>query len=143
MTVTHGGVILNGTESFTEMVANKVYAYNFGFNMQGSRYDETSKCSHFARSSSGGWDGIQNNEYLVASNSYFGVNPNMTLANYKTFLANQYSNGTPVTMIGKLATPTTIQLTPTEVKTILGQNNIFGDCGDIDLKYLETIGNRL
>ena len=42
-----------------------------------------------------------------------------------------------------LKTPTTIQLTPTEVKTILGQNNIFGDCGDIDLKYLETIGNRL
>ena len=50
-------------------------------------------------------------------------------------------NGTK--LVYPLATPTTIQLTPTEVKTILGQNNIFADCGDIDLKYLETIGNRL
>lgn len=36
----------------------------------------------------------------------------------------------------KLETPTTIQLTPTEVKTLLGANNIYHDCnGDIDVTY--------
>lgn len=55
---------------------------------------------------------------------------------FKTAMSGHY-------IIYELDTPTVIQLTPTEVKTILGQNNIFGDCGDIDLKYLETIGNRL
>jgi hypothetical protein len=48
-----------------------------------------------------------------------------------------------VQLVYELATQVTYQLTLTEVKTILGQNNIFADCGDIDLKYLETIGNRL
>ena len=34
-----------------------------------------------------------------------------------------------------LVTPVTYQLTPTEVATILGQNNIFADCGDVDVTY--------
>lgn len=54
-----------------------------------------------------------------------------------------YISSHNLVIVYELVTPTTIQLTPTEVKTILGQNNIFADCGDIDLKYLETIGNRL
>ena len=32
-------------------------------------------------------------------------------------------------------TPTTVQLTPQEVTTLLGQNNIWADCGDIDVEY--------
>lgn len=54
-----------------------------------------------------------------------------------------YISSHNLVIVYELATPTVIQLTPTEVKTILGQNNIFADTGDIDLKYLETIGNRL
>lgn len=39
----------------------------------------------------------------------------------------------------KLATPTTIQLTPTEVKTLLATNNIFADTGDIlDATYVRN-----
>ena len=46
--------------------------------------------------------------------------------------------------IYKLAQPDTpISVTPVSPITQVGQNNIFADCGDIDLKYLETIGNRL
>ena len=36
--------------------------------------------------------------------------------------------------------PTTIQLTPTEVKTILGNNNIFADSGDVEVVYRADIG---
>jgi len=35
----------------------------------------------------------------------------------------------------ELATPITIQLTPHEVKTLLGQNNIFADTGDSSVEY--------
>ena len=38
-------------------------------------------------------------------------------------------------LVYELATPTTIQLTPHEVKSLLGQNNIFADTGDIDIEY--------
>ena len=51
-----------------------------------------------------------------------------------------YASGTtPPTgsqVVYTLATPTTVQLTPTEVKTILGNNNIFADSGDVDIIYI-------
>ena len=40
----------------------------------------------------------------------------------------------------ELATPTTVQLTPTEVKTLLGTNNIFADTGDVAVNYRADIG---
>lgn len=36
-----------------------------------------------------------------------------------------------VQLVYELATPTTITLTPTEVTTLLGDNNIWADCGDV------------
>jgi hypothetical protein len=81
-----------------------------------------------------------NTIYLYAGGQGFYVyakDTRYTDANqFKTAMNGKY-------FVYELATPTVIQFTPTEVKTILGQNNIFADCGDIDLKYLETIGNRL
>lgn len=43
-------------------------------------------------------------------------------------------------MCYEMLTPTTIQLTPTEVKTLLGQNNIFADTGSVSVKYRADIG---
>lgn len=34
-----------------------------------------------------------------------------------------------------LATPTTVQLTPTQVQTLLGQNNVWADSGDVEVTY--------
>ena len=55
-----------------------------------------------------------------------------------------YSAGaTPTTgaqVVYPLATPQTYQLTPTQVSTLLGQNNIFADCGQIlDGEYFVTL----
>lgn len=35
----------------------------------------------------------------------------------------------------ELATPIEFQLTPTEVKTLLGNNNIFADSGSVEVEY--------
>ena len=45
-----------------------------------------------------------------------------------------------VCLVYKLATPTVVQLSPTEVKTLLGNNNIFADTGDINTLtyYVDT-----
>jgi hypothetical protein len=37
----------------------------------------------------------------------------------------------PTHFVYYIATPQTYQLTPTQVTTLLGQNNIFADCGQI------------
>lgn len=38
-------------------------------------------------------------------------------------------------VVYELATPQTYQLTPEEVSTVLSQNSIFADCGNVDVQY--------
>ena len=63
---------------------------------------------------------------------------------------NDYADGTAfknamngVYLAYELATPTTIQLTPTQVHALLGQNNIFSDSGDVAVEYNILITNLL
>ena len=46
------------------------------------------------------------------------------------FLAEQYAAGTPVQVCYQLATPITVQLTPTEILALSGQNTLYSDTGD-------------
>lgn len=50
---------------------------------------------------------------------------------WKAYLAAQAAAGTPVTYIYELATPLTIQLDPTAINSLRGDNVIFCDAGDI------------
>ena len=51
--------------------------------------------------------------------------------------ANAWFASNNTSVIAELATPLTIQLTPTQVKSLLGQNNIWADTGDItDAEYV-------
>ena len=52
-----------------------------------------------------------------------------------SWLASEYTNGTPVQIMYKLATPITYQLTSTEVTTLLGMNTIWADTGDVSISY--------
>ena len=68
--------------------------------------------------------------------SFDGGNASGTIANYKAELARLYTNGTPLEVIYNITQPTTYTLTPTEVSTLLGLNNILADCGDVlELTY--------
>ncbi len=53
-----------------------------------------------------------------------------TLAEYNAYLAEN-----PIHYVTPLATPLTINLTPTEVRTILGYNNIYADSGEVSVVY--------
>jgi hypothetical protein len=56
----------------------------------------------------------------------------MTVEEFKTSL-------TGVDFVYILDTPVIYQLTPREVKTILGENNIFADAGDVSVEYRADI----
>ena len=57
-----------------------------------------------------------------------------SISKRETYLSNN-----PLWLCYQVATPTTVQLTPTEVRTLLGNNNIFADMGDVDeLVYFKT-----
>lgn len=56
--------------------------------------------------------------------------------------ANAYANATELknalgneVIVYELATPIEIQLTPTEIKTLLGNNNIWSDSGTVEVEY--------
>lgn len=49
---------------------------------------------------------------------------------WKAYLAAQYAAGTPVQVAYRLATPTTIQLTPQQITALQGINNIWSDAGE-------------
>ena len=54
----------------------------------------------------------------------------LTVADLKSWLQSN-----PITVCYPLATPQTYQLTPQAVMTILGQNNIWADTGDVEVAY--------
>lgn len=60
---------------------------------------------------------IKNNDYTSA-------------ADFKTAMSGHY-------LVYKLATPTTIQLPPCPIDTLLGENNIWADTGDTTLQYIK------
>lgn len=78
---------------------------------------------------------------ISASDNYkFAVGTSSN--NILTFIAQDYStveafttamNG--VKLVYPLATPTEITLTPTEVKTLLGSNNIWSESGTVEVEY--------
>ncbi|MBQ9392386.1 MAG: hypothetical protein IJU18_00140 [Oscillospiraceae bacterium] len=51
------------------------------------------------------------------------------------YLYDQQENGTPVQLCFPLAEPLTYQLTPREVRTLLGSNAIYADTGDTTVTY--------
>ena len=53
-----------------------------------------------------------------------------SLANWKAYLAEHQ-----LQVVYMLATPITYNLTPTEVKSLLGINNIWSDAGDVEVEY--------
>lgn len=58
-----------------------------------------------------------------------------TVEEFKTWLASK-----PIQLVYALTTPQTYQLTPTQVSTLLGQNNIFADCGQVlEGEYFVTL----
>lgn len=53
----------------------------------------------------------------------------------RAYLKSQEDAGTPVTVAYKIATPIEYQLTPQEIHTLLGDNNIWSEDGDVSVVY--------
>ena len=87
-------------------------------------------CSMFtAKSQGSGWGGMENGSFGVSGTSFRAKNTSYTSPSDFTTSVNGQ------TLIYPLATPQTYQLTPQEVTTLLGQNNIWADCGPSTVEY--------
>ena len=91
-------------------------------------------CSHFAQS---GTNSVASGN--VPTNVWFRLDKTVadfaTLEAFRSYIANQYTAETPVTVSYKLTTPITYTLTQQEIRTLLGVNNIWCDSGDVSVDY--------
>ena len=87
-------------------------------NVNGDYIASTSGITGYKDSGSGNW-------------IYAKANNISALADFKTWLSNN-----TITVVYPLATPTTVQLTAQQLTTLLGQNNVFADAGDVDVTYV-------
>ena len=140
LTVDRKGVALNGTEEWSATSAESLDIYvltvsdavsvandNTSIQIISDKYKSVSAytATHTGRKA--------NSIAIVSNTRIFVTVPSGTYADASAFEAALTNS--PLQVVYKLATPITYNLTPTEVKTLLGTNNIWADTGDVDVDY--------
>ena len=75
---------------------------------------------------------------MIAGGSYLGVG---YTGDFNAFALAQYNNGTPIQFALLLTNPTVIQLSSADVQSIVGNNNVYADTGNVtELEYKITVG---
>ena len=91
-------------------------------------------CTHFSKTDPI-WNNPSNGNVSNQRSNYYNVvlrNDSLTtFSDWTNWLDAQETNGTPVQLCYALAQPISYQLTPAEVKTLLGNNNIWSDTGSV------------
>lgn len=76
---------------------------------------------------------------LVSGNIYFNI-PRNEVATADTAGIQAWANSVHPQFAVTQTTPITYQLTPTELRTLLGENRIWSDAGDVTVEYRADVG---
>ena len=122
---------MTGTESFTNSGSNWVVSYIPTAGMQANP-SMKGFCSHYPYSPyTKDKIGVMYNERTITFDQKIG-----DATYWKNFCTEQYNNGTPVTLAYELNTSITYQLTPQQLITLRGINNIWSNAnGEVEIKY--------
>lgn len=136
LTATAVGVSFDGTESWSVPTPNTNPFFRIavdGACATGISSFDNKMCSHFATATISSQTSVLGYGAYTSSQSpekaWLQFRPDSSIAStveeWKAYLAAQYAAGTPVQCTYPLATPQTYQLTPQEITTLLGTNNIW------------------
>lgn len=141
LTVTHGYKIFDGTENLIRAftAAGQFPCFTGPSNcFADADVNGDASCSRFEPAtivSTSNNYGFQLYESGGSKNVKFRFeNMPETAADMMALVRTWYENGTPLTFVYTLATPYTIQLTPTVVTTLNGNNQIISDTGAISVE---------
>lgn len=133
LVVTHGFVEITGTENLYLDTAPNVVALS-GIPIPISQVDTSllEPMSNIATYSTQGTGNFNNNEYGLRTTGivYYKNTSCTTLNDFKTFFGNNH-----LQICYKLATPITLSITSQDIPTLSGENNIFSNCGDVEVNY--------
>lgn len=140
LTVTHQVAVFDGDEAWGVYASSEATMVSVsGANYPVPGYDATPQivCDSFSPATrrSIATNAVNGVGILNATTIIFYYEGASTVAEWKSYLSEN-----PVTVLYPLATPLTYQLTPTEITTLIGQNNVWhGANGNISVTY-ETGG---
>lgn len=77
---------------------------------------------------------------LVPFSALNGISRTSTIAAMQTAV-KAWLAADPLTLVYKLATPITYTLTANQIRTLLGSNTIWADCGAVSIEYGKDIGS--
>lgn len=140
MTVTHTSVALDGTETWYGGAQDSDQGYHgFACNVPSGPANLTQVCTHFEYSNS--LSTAFQHFVVVGPGVHFFATQETTTA-FKAWLADQYTAGTPVTICYTLTTPYTVQLTPTQIKSLSAlskyeprTNTVYSDQESVQVGY--------
>lgn len=141
----YGGTIKDGVLTVDMVYAKKALSTRTYVNHLVG-YDQYGWGDFFGVNVAGGSNnaGISNiapYNFNTSLNTHFYSNNNTS--GLVLFVPSDTSASTEIEAVMKLATPQTISLTPTEIKTLLGDNNIFADSGDTSVVYSADIAKYI
>ena len=119
-------------KSYKNILSDSLYGdHIFGWCSATTRSEDTGKIqTAYLRKSYDGY-GLQ----FYSATSYWGASENTSEA-FIAKLKSWTDAGTPLQIVYELATPIEYDLTLEQIKTFLGQNNIFADSnGNVEVKY--------
>lgn len=128
--VTHGVAVFDGSEAyinnyFPTIVCIKEFAAGSGSRLE-------FRCSH-APVDKLNYSNAQKKTFQFSSGqTFWGV---ASAAEFKALLAEWSADGKPLQIVYPLATPLEYDLTREDLRTLLGDNTIFADCGDVSVTY--------
>ena len=147
LTVTHACMVIDSTKDWNTYTANSMNIHRINVpSLKVSRHTREFSCSHFKRKATDGQASMVGEVANQPWNSYnleFILNAGTTNAEWKQYLNEQKSNGTPVQLYYYLATPQTYQLTPQQIQTLVGKNNVWSEQGEVEVAYNIPITNLL
>ena len=140
LTVTEFGHVFDGTENMISPVRSDLAMIQFPSESFRQWINTSAKrsCSHFTNAGSYGWPNVAANQWLAAGGNYWGFG-GYTTSEFKTYAAEQYANGTPITCYTTLATPITYDIDPVTLTLLRGDNNVWADTGDTTLTYRQDV----
>lgn len=84
----------------------------------------------------GGINDVTQNNAVSVGSSFQSYSSNLIVRDTTYTDATAFKTAvTGTKLVYELAVPTTVQLTPTQVASLLGQNNVWSDAGDIAVEY--------
>lgn len=136
LTVKYHKIVLDGTQLFSANVATN-NRFSALLERQGVYFEDDGAafCDKLPFDVNTYYDGADNFGYIVHL-GYLYIRFGSGSEVNSTDKLSEYFAANPATLVYKLATPYTIQLTPQQLETLKGTNNVWSDTGDTDLTYI-------